>query len=84
MGFWITRFIDHLQVITTSNYDYNTVAGFHTLQMTTAHTKPFPACSVFTRRFLATASNSGYSSASVLKSTLNGSSRPPELFKVTL
>jgi hypothetical protein len=63
-------FIDHLQVVTTNNYDI--VADFHTLQITTAHAKSFPACSVFARLFLVTASNKGYSSASVLKSSLNG------------
>jgi hypothetical protein len=42
----------------------------HNLQITTAHAKSFPACSVFTRRFLVTASNNNYSSASVLKSSL--------------
>jgi hypothetical protein len=32
-------FIDHLQVVTTSNC--NTVANSHTLHITTAHTKSF-------------------------------------------
>jgi hypothetical protein len=32
-------FIDHLHVVTTKNY--NTIANFHTLQITTAHTKSF-------------------------------------------
>jgi hypothetical protein len=59
-------FIEHLQVVTTNNH--NTIADFHTLRITTSHAKSFPACSVFTRRFLVTASNNGYSSASVLKS----------------
>jgi hypothetical protein len=53
----MTRFIDHLQVVTTNIY--NTIANFHTLQI-----RSTPACSVFTRRFLVTASNDGYSSAS--------------------
>jgi hypothetical protein len=66
MGFWTIGFTDHLQIVTTNNY--NTIAHFHTLQITTAHTKSFPACSVFTRQFLVTASNNGYSSASVLPS----------------
>jgi hypothetical protein len=66
----IIGFTDNLQVITTNNY--NTIADFHTLQITTAYAKSFPACSVFTRRFLVTASNSGYSSASGLKTFLNG------------
>jgi hypothetical protein len=33
------RFIEHLQVITTSNY--NIIVNFHTLQITTAHAKYF-------------------------------------------
>jgi hypothetical protein len=32
-------FIDHLQVVTTS--EYNTTANFHTSQITTAHAKSF-------------------------------------------
>jgi hypothetical protein len=32
-------FIDHLHVVPTSNY--NTIANFHTLQITTAHAKSF-------------------------------------------
>jgi hypothetical protein len=51
-------FIGHLQAITTNNY--NTMSDLHTLQITTAHTKYFPACVIFTRRFLVTASNNGY------------------------
>jgi hypothetical protein len=58
-------FTDHLQVTTTNNR--NIIADFHTLQITTAHAKHFPACSIFTRCFLVTVSNNGYSSASVLK-----------------
>jgi hypothetical protein len=56
------RFIYHLQVLTTN------ISDFHTSQIITAHAKSFPAFSVFTRCFLVTASNSGYTSASVLKS----------------
>jgi hypothetical protein len=33
------EFIDHLQNVTTSNY--NTIGGFHTLQIATAHAKYF-------------------------------------------
>jgi hypothetical protein len=72
---------DHLQVATTNNY--NTIAYFHNLQITTAHAKPFPACSGFTRRFPVTASNNGYFSASVLKSSLNGGSLPIPAFHTT-
>jgi hypothetical protein len=40
----ITTFIEHLytQLVTTSNY--NAIADLHTLQITTAHAKYFPAC----------------------------------------
>jgi hypothetical protein len=37
-------FINHLQVVTTNNYI--TIANFHTLQITRAHAKSFPARSV--------------------------------------
>jgi hypothetical protein len=73
-GFLIFGFIEHLQVVTTNKY--NIVADLHTLQITTAQSKSLPACSVFSKRFLVTASNHGYSSASVLKSSLNGGSLP--------
>jgi hypothetical protein len=53
-GMWI-GFMDHLQVVTANNY--NTITDFLILQI--SHAKPSPACSVFTRRFLAMASNSG-------------------------
>jgi hypothetical protein len=46
---------------TTSNY--SAVTNLHTLQTTTATDMPFPACCIFTSRLLATASDSGYSSA---------------------
>jgi hypothetical protein len=47
---------------TTSNY--SAIANLHTSQITTASAKYFPACCVFTSLSLATASNSGDSSAS--------------------
>jgi hypothetical protein len=46
---------------TTSNYI--AIANLHTLQITTEPAKPFLACCVFNSRFIATASNSGNSSA---------------------
>jgi hypothetical protein len=58
-------FIDHLYVVTTNNY--NTIANFHTLQITIAHTKSFQ-CAV-TSRFPVTDLNKGDSSASVLNYT---------------
>jgi hypothetical protein len=36
MEFWIIDIIDHLQDVTTTN-NYNTIAEFHTLQITTVH-----------------------------------------------
>jgi hypothetical protein len=47
------------------------IANIHTLQITTAHAKYFPACGVFTSRSLVTASNSGESSTAALKSSLH-------------
>jgi hypothetical protein len=66
------RFIDHLYIqLGTTGY-YSAIADLHTSQITTAHAKFSPACCVFTSRSLLTASNSGDSSASALKSSLNG------------
>jgi hypothetical protein len=72
MGFWIMGFIDHLEVVTINNYII--IIDLHTLKITTAGAKFLPACNIFTARFLVTASNDGYSSASVLNSSLSGSS----------
>jgi hypothetical protein len=67
MGLWIIGFIDHLQVITTSNY--NTITDFYALQN---RANSFRASNVLHRRFLVMASNHGYSSLPGLKSSLNG------------
>jgi hypothetical protein len=69
-------FIGHFNTRLVITLNYSAIANFHTLQITTAHAKSFPACSAFTRRFLVTASDSGYSPASVLKSSMNGDSLP--------
>jgi hypothetical protein len=69
---------------TTSNY--SATANLHNSQITTAPAKPFPSCCDFNRS-LVTASNSGDSSATGLKSSLNGGSLPTEPLvkvKVTL
>jgi hypothetical protein len=59
----VNGFIDHLH--TTQNYKQLQRHNYlHNSQTTTAPVKHFPACSVFTRRSLATAFNSGGSSAS--------------------
>jgi hypothetical protein len=47
-------FIDHLQIVTTSNY--SAISNSHTLQFTTARTKSSQFA--FARRFLVTDSNS--------------------------
>jgi hypothetical protein len=60
-----TGFIDHLQMITTSNY--TTITNCHTLQITTVHTKSFQ--SAVTSHFLVTDLNNGDSSASILNCT---------------
>jgi hypothetical protein len=55
-----TGFVAHLNI----SLGYRATANLHTLQFTTAPAKPFPACCVLTSCSLATASNSGDSSAS--------------------
>jgi hypothetical protein len=64
-------FIDHVNTQLVIKVNYSAIANFHTLQIATAHAKHFPGCSVFTNCSLVTASNSGDSSASALKSPLN-------------
>jgi hypothetical protein len=91
----VNRFIDHLQVVTTENY--NTTADFHTtnhstLSLLSLLVNPSPQwlflCSVFTRRFLATNVSNGDSSASVARWltlhnwTLN-CTVAPSVFKLT-
>jgi hypothetical protein len=66
--------IDHIQVVAANNY--TTIADFHSTNHWCTHT----SVTVYTNRFLITASNNGYSSASCLKSFLNGRSLPTELF----
>jgi hypothetical protein len=74
------EFIDHLYTKLETTSNYSATANLHTLQITTAHAKSFPACCVFTSRSLVTASNSGDSSASALKCSLNGGSPPTDNF----
>jgi hypothetical protein len=71
-----TEFIEHFNTQLAITFNYSAIADFHALPIIPAHAKSFPACSVFTIRLLVTASNNGYSSASVLKSSLNGDSLP--------
>jgi hypothetical protein len=76
MGFGLEMgFIDLVQIITTSNY--NAVTNLHTLQITTAHTKP--SQSGFTSRFSVIDRNSGDSSANLLMSLLSGKYPTTEL-----
>jgi hypothetical protein len=57
-------FVDHLYTPLGSTGNYSAVANLNNLRITTAPARPFPACYVLTSHSLATASNSGYSSAS--------------------
>jgi hypothetical protein len=60
-------FIDHLQEVTTNNY--NTIANFHILPIITAHAKSFQ--SAFTIRFPVTDLNNSDSSNAPTKSSLH-------------
>jgi hypothetical protein len=77
-------FIDHFNTQLVITRKYSSLTNFNTLQFTRAHTKSFAAYGVFTRHFLIMVSNNGYSSASGLKFSLNGSSFPTELFLLQL
>jgi hypothetical protein len=70
MGFGLQNDLMTTQLGTTN--DYSATANPHTLQITAMPTKSFPVCYVFINHSLATASNSGDSSASVLTSLLSG------------
>jgi hypothetical protein len=59
-------FIDHLYTQLGATCNYSAIANLHTIKIATAHAKSFPAC-----HSLVTASNSGDSSASALKSSLH-------------
>jgi hypothetical protein len=72
-------FIDQFSSRLVTTYNYSAFTNLHTLQITRAHAKSYPACSVFTSSCLATAYNNVYSSASKLRSFLNGGSLPTEL-----
>jgi hypothetical protein len=69
-------FIDRFNAQLVISINHSTIADFYTLQITPAHAKSFPACTVVSRRFQITGSNNGCSSASVLKSSVNGGSVP--------
>jgi hypothetical protein len=53
---WIIGFIDHLYTSHEITRNYSAIANLHNSQFTTAPTKSFKACCVFTSRSLATAS----------------------------
>jgi hypothetical protein len=72
---WILDFL--------ATYTHIAITDLHNSQITTAPAKPFPAYCVFTSCSLVTASNSGDSLASALKSSLNGRSLPG-LFQLSL
>jgi hypothetical protein len=75
-GVWIGEYIDHFTTRFVITNNYNAIANLHTLQITAANTKSSRACNVFTRRFLVTDFNTGYSCDSGLKSCLNGGCLP--------
>jgi hypothetical protein len=60
-------FIDHFNAQLVITINYSDIANFHTL-------KSFASHNIFTRHFLIMDSNSGYSSACVLKFSLTGGS----------
>jgi hypothetical protein len=66
------------QLGTTSNY--SAIADLHRLHITTGHAKSFPASCIYTSRSLVTTSNSRDPSASALKSALNNTSFPTDIF----
>jgi hypothetical protein len=76
----MTRFIDHLQIATTTNN--NVIANFHTLQSTTTCNKF--SQSAFTSRFPATDLNNGDSLATVLSSLLSSEYPTTELLLQTV
>jgi hypothetical protein len=64
MGYGLVMgFIDHLQVVTTNIYEYNTIADVHTYKY--LHARSSPAYSIFSSRCLVTALNIGDFSASM-------------------
>jgi hypothetical protein len=62
-------FVDHFNIELV-------ITLLHTLQITSAHAKSFPASSVLTSSCLVTAFNNGCSSASGFRSSLNGGALP--------
>jgi hypothetical protein len=75
----VTRFIGNFTTRLRTTSNYSAITNRHTLQITTAHSKSFSACCVFTSRFLVTASNSEVSSAFALTSLLSGEYPTTEL-----
>jgi hypothetical protein len=60
-GVWIggLDLLTHLYTPLGTTSNYSATANLHNSQITTAPTKPFPACCVFNSRSLASGSNSG-------------------------
>jgi hypothetical protein len=54
----VSRFIGHFTTLLGITSNYSAIANLYNLQITAANTKSSPASSVFTSRFLVTASNS--------------------------
>jgi hypothetical protein len=71
MGFGLeTGFIYHFNIQLVTTFNYSAIADFHSLQITTAHTKSFQSA-VFSSCSLATASNNRDSSTAPIKFTLH-------------
>jgi hypothetical protein len=60
----VNEFIDHLYTRLIITLNCSATSNLDSSQIITAHAKPFPAYSLFTSRFLATASNNGEFSTS--------------------
>jgi hypothetical protein len=73
-GVWIGKWIYLPLIHTTWHYNSSAIVNLHTLQINTALAKLFPACSIFSSRSLATASNRVDSSSSCSQVL---SSQPP-------
>jgi hypothetical protein len=73
------EFVDHFSTHFVITHNYSTITDFRISQVARPHVKSFPVRIVCTSSCLVTASDNGYSSASGLKSSLNGASLPAEL-----
>jgi hypothetical protein len=81
----VNGYTEHLYTRLEITSNYNAPANLHTLQFTVANIKPSQACSVFTNRSLAKASNSGdFSSSRAHVVTVRQISRNSQLYSTQL